>query len=513
MRIAIAMMSHETNTFSPVVTDLARFSATGALPPSGDAAYRIFRDTASGMGGFIGVCEEQGARVLIPVAGGAAPSGPVRSDAFEYLCERIVAAAGECDAMLLDLHGAMVTEHYDDGEGELLSRIRQAAPDLPIGVALDMHANLTEAMVSQSTVICGYHTYPHVDMDLTAARAARILFDTLAGRVRPVMAWSNAPMLPHVMRQGTDDPPNRQLQRRAQEMESEGALAVSLFTGFPHADIRDAGLSVVAVANGDLARALALRDELLERAWAEREAFVYGVEPLEASLDRARTLAEQPGEGPVLLLDHYDNTASGGTMDTTEVLAAVLRQGLDDVAFFGIFDPAAVAAMENAGVGNTVTVSLGGKFDMPSLGRQSRPIQVTGQVLRLSAGQFPATVAMSRGLTMNMGNCGVLRVGGVDIVVISRHLEPFDPGCLRTLGIEPRERRYLVLKSRVHYRVGFRDLVRATVECAGLGVCTSDYGELTFRKVRRPIFPLDQDWPAGTRLPGSGGSTGGPAKH
>ena len=491
MRVAVAMMSHETNTFSPVVTDLARFSGTGTVPPEGADAYRIFRDTASCLGGFIEVCEAHQAEVVIPVAAGAAPSGPVAREAYEYMCERIVAAATDCDAMLLDLHGAMVTEDFDDGEGELLTRIRRVAPSLPIAVSLDMHANLTEAMVTQADIICGYHTYPHVDMDQTAARAARILFDMLAGRVRPVMAWGNAPMLPHVMRQGTDDEPNRGLQQRVMQMEAGEALAASLFTGFPHADIRDAGLSVVTVTNADAAGARSLRDELLDKAWSERAAFVYQVEPLDASIDRARQLAEEPGQGPVVLLDHYDNTASGGTMDTTEVLAAVLEAGLDDAAFFAIYDPAAVAAMVVAGVGNEVTVSLGGKLHMPALAEQSTPIVVTGRVRLLAEGRFPATVAMSRGLTMNMGPCGVLRVGGLDIVVVSRHLEPFDPGCFRSLGIEPTARRYLVLKSRIHYRVGFRDLARAMGECAGKGVCTSDYSELEFRKVRRPIFPLD----------------------
>jgi hypothetical protein len=327
MRVAVAMMSHETNTFSPVVTDLARFSGTGTVPPEGQEAYRIFRGTASCLGGFIEVCESVGAEVFIPIAAGAAPSGPVERGAYEYMCERIVAAARDCDAMLLDLHGAMVTQDFDDGEGELLTRIRRVAPDLPIAVSLDMHANVTEAMVRQANVICGYHTYPHVDMDRTAARAARVLFDALAGRVKPVMVWGHAPMLPHVMRQGTDDLPNQALQQRVMNMEADGALAVSLFVGFPHADIHDAGLSVVAVTDGDAGRAAALRDELLDQAWDDRASFVYEVEPLADSIDRAKALAEGPGEGPVVLLDHYDNTASGGTMDTTEVLAAVLQAG------------------------------------------------------------------------------------------------------------------------------------------------------------------------------------------
>jgi len=299
-------------------------------------------------------------------------------------------------------------------------------------------------------------------------------------------------MLPHVMRQGTDDLPNRMLQARAARQENEGALAVSLFTGFPHADVREAGLSACVVTDGDLERAEAIRDDLLDAAWAERERFVYRPEPLEESVARGKHLGlESPGEGPVILLDHYDNTASGGTMDTTEVLAEILRQSLEDVAVFGIYDPQAVRIMAAAGVGAEVTLSLGGNLTMPALAEQSTPLEITGRVKLLSDGEFPATVAMSRGLTLQMGPTAVLAAGSVDIVVVSRHVEPFDPGCLRAVGIEPTARRYLMLKSRIHYRVGFRDMARAVVECAGRGVCTSDYAQLRFDNVRRPIYPLD----------------------
>ena len=373
-----------------------------------------------------------------------------------------------------------------------MRRIRAVAPDVPIALALDMHANLYPETVARVDVIAGYQTYPHIDMDQTALRAGRALLRMLAGEVSPTMVWGNAPMLPHVMRQGTDDFPNAQLQARAREMERDGALAVSLFTGFPHADIEQAGLSVVVVTDGDRRQAEQWRDELLDRAWNDRAAFVYVPEPLAESVAKAKTIGAEPGgSGPVILLDHYDNTASGGTMDTTEVLAEILRQGLDDVAVFGIFDPAAVEEMVRAGVGNEITVSLGGKIPMPSIPRQSRPLIVTGRVKLISDGNFPATVAMSRGLTMRMGTTVVLSAGGVDIVVISRHIEPFDPGCFTSLGIDPAKRKYLMLKSRIHYRVGFRPLARAIVECAGVGVCTSDYSELSFKRVRRPIYPLD----------------------
>ena len=493
MHIVIAQMSHETNTFSPVITDLARFSrAGGDGPVSGDAAISIFRGTASCMGGYLCVAEQAGADITLAIAAGAPPSGPVEDDAYEYMVDKIVAAARNgCDAMMLDLHGAMVTRSFEDGEGELLRRIRDVAPDVPIAVALDMHANIYPDIVEHATIITGYHTYPHIDMDGTARRAGNILLDTLAGRVNPVMTWGNAPMLPHIMRQGTDDFPNRELQQRVADMESQGALAVSLFTGFPHADIEQAGLSAVVVTDGDIGKATAYRDELLDAAWSDREAFVYEFEPLVDSVARAKTLGAEAGVGPVLLLDHYDNTASGGTMDTTEVLAEIIAQGLEDVAVFGFFDPSAVVAMVAAGVGNEVTVSLGGKLPMPALVQQSKPIELTGRVKLISDGSFKATVQMSRGLTIQMGTTAVLSVGSIDIVVVSKHIEPFDPGCFRSLGIEPTARRHLMLKSRIHYRVGFKPLVREVVECAGVGVCTSDYSQVTFENVRRPIYPLD----------------------
>lgn len=179
-------------------------------------------------------------------------------------------------------------------------------------------------------------------------------------------------------------------------------------------------------------------------------------------------------------------------MDTTEVLAEILSQGLEDVAVFGIYDPEAVRAMADAGVGAWITISLGGKLSMPALAHQSAPLTVTGRVKLVCDGEFPATVAMSRGLTMQMGTTAVLTTGKVDIVVVSRHVEPFDPGCFRAAGIDPAARRYLMLKSRIHYRVGFRTMAKAVVECAGRGVCTSDYSQLRFEHVRRPIYPLDR---------------------
>jgi microcystin degradation protein MlrC len=389
--------------------------------------------------------------------------------------------------MLLDLHGAMVTRSLEDGEGSLLARLRRLAPEVPIAVALDMHTNFYPAIAENATVVAGYQTYPHVDNYETAMRAGRPVFAMLRGEVRPTMAWGNRPMLPHVMRQGTDDFPNNELQEMTRRMERDGAICATLFTGFPHADISLAGLSAVVVTNDDMKLAERYRDQLLDFAWESRAAFVYKLEPLEESLARAK----QATEFPVVLLDHYDNSASGGTQDTMAVLGAILDAGLESVAAFAIHDPDAVRQMIAAGVGATVTLPLGGKIDMPSIGRKGEPRVVTGTVRLISNGQYRNKGPATPGVLMDMGLTVVLDTGKAEIVVISRHQEPNDLACFTSLGIDPLAKKYLMLKSRVHYRAGFRAIAKQVIDCAGVGVCTSDYSMLSFRHVRRPIYPLD----------------------
>jgi microcystin degradation protein MlrC len=197
------------------------------------------------------------------------------------------------------------------------------------------------------------------------------------------------------------------------------------------------------------------------------------------------------GDGPVVLLDHYDNCASGGTMDTTVVLAEVLRQGLADVAAFAIYDPEAVQQAIAAGIGAEVTLSIGGKIAMPAIPAESPPLTVTGRVKTISNGRYKNRGPMARGVEMNMGPAVVLDTGPVEIVLISRHVEPSDLNCLLRLGIDPSQKRYIMLKSRIHWRAGLGRMAKAVVDCAGVGVCTSDYSQLQFNKVRRPIYPLD----------------------
>ncbi|MFI5012578.1 MAG: MlrC C-terminal domain-containing protein [Hyphomicrobiales bacterium] len=268
-----------------------------------------------------------------------------------------------------------------------------------------------------------------------------------------------------------------------------------MFVGFSHADIREAGLSAVVATDGDPVAARRMVDELLHQAWAARREFVFEVEPLAKSVARAKAMPAS--SEPIFLLDHYDNCASGGTMDTTAVLAEIIRQELDDVAFFGIYDPKAVQEAIAAGVGARLELEIGGKLAMPALRRPNPPLAVEGTVKTISIGSFTSRSASNRGVKVVLGPTVVFDTGRVEIVLLSKHVEPTAIDMLSVLGIDPRRKRFVAIKSRIHWRADLGTLAGAIVECAGLGVCTSNYDEIAFKNLRRPIYPLDLDttWP------------------
>jgi microcystin degradation protein MlrC len=487
MRFVVAMMKHETNTFSPIRTDWRRFEEWGAY--FGSDARRAYEGTAMPFGAYLKLAREVGAEVVTPVAAEAMPSGPVEKAAYETMVTPILEAVRRgCDAAFLDLHGAMVAETTPDGEGTLLASIRAIAPELPIAVTCDLHANLTEAMVRNCTALIGYKTYPHVDMEVVGERVGRILLRALKGEIRPTMGWDRRPLLAQTLRMGTDDEPFKTLIRLAREEEAKGMLAATVFGGFPLADFADAGMSAVCIADGDRAAAGAAARRLMDAAWERRQELLYRPEPLAQAVARAKAITE----GPVLLLDHADNVGSGGTEDVMTVLAEVLRQGLENVAVAAVWDPAAVQQMAKAGVGATVTLKLGGRTDMPSVKLKGVPLEVTGRVRALTDGEWVVRGPMYTGVTVRMGPTAVLDTGRMQIVVVSRHHEPWDVGVFTSVGIDPSTKRYLLLKSRIHYRAGFAPLGRTTITLDGEGVTTSDNSELDYAHVRRPIFPLDR---------------------
>lgn len=487
MKIVAARLNHETNTFSPLATPLTAFGPDG--PTFGRAAFDSARGTRTALGAFIDAAAARGDEIAVAVNATAYPSGIVDGAAYERLAGSIVEAVrGGCDAVALDLHGAMVAEGADDGEGELLRRIRAVAPDVPLAVALDLHGNITQAMVDAADVMVGFKTYPHVDMYETGAHAARLLADWIDGGSRPHVAWAQPPLLSHTLRSATGEGAMRRAVQRAKQLEAEGLPAATVFAGFSLADIRDAGLSIVTVGrNRNEAKRAA--DELARLAWSEREGFVYRSEPLADSVARARGM-RQPGR-PVLLLDHGDNVMSGGTCDTTALLEECLRQGLRGIGVGPLADPPTVAQAFAAGIGARIRVALGNKVPQGLPVPQAAPFDCEVTVRALGDGLFRISGPIYTGETWAMGRTAVLVHEAFTAVVSERPMEPLDPAVFESVGVDPRAFDFLLLKSRMYCRPTFVPISGGLIECDSRGVCSSDYGLFRFARLRRPIYPLD----------------------
>lgn len=490
MKILIARFNHETNTFSPVPTPLEAFE-----PAYDDEALRLNLGMRTAMAAFIDLARDLGATIVTPVSATANPSGPVHAQAYDEVTNRIVRAAPGCDAILLDLHGAMVAENTPDGEGDLLERVRAAAPGVPVGVALDLHGNITAKMVRNADVIVGFKTYPHVDMYETGEHAGRLLLSMLQGRERYAVCWRQLPLMSHTLRSTTLGGAMRHAVDTARAAEASGMPAVSVFAGFSLADIEAPCVSVVVTGRNTpegMQAAQAAADRVATQIWEERAGFVYRSEPITASLARAQSLAAGAGK-PVLLLDHGDNCMSGGTCDTMDVLQAALACGLQDIAVGPLCDPQAVQTLVHAGVGAKVSLALGNKMALDRLGIHKEPMWVEGSVLAVCNGEYTVKGPIYTGQRCRMGRTVLVDIGAARIVVTERTHEPFDLGVFECVGVDPTKHRFLLLKSRMYCRPVFEPLAQALVECDSPGVTTSDYSYFKFANLKRPLFPLDSN--------------------
>lgn len=486
MRFFVGMLSHETNTFSPLPTDRRQFEARDLR--YGGEILETYRDTGTCLGGMIDAAATHGVTLVPSLAAAASPAGRVSRPFYDEAAARLLAdlrAAGRLDGVLLDLHGAMVVEGLDDGEGDLLTAVRATVGDrLPVAVTLDLHANVTPAMVRAATLIHGYKTYPHIDMDARGREATARLIDVVTGRLSPTVAYRQPPLLPPLGSQGTGRGPMRRLYDLADRMEQAGAaVSVSIFAGFPLADIHDAGLSVYVCTDGDQARADRLADELAATAWVHRREFLHSALPVREAV--ARALATDGH--PVILADMADNTGGGAAGDTTELLDELLRVRARRATLACLWDPEAAQACTRAGVGATVTLQVGGKVDAT----HGAPLQVTGRVRTLSDGRFVHKGPMFRGLPGKLGPTAVLEVDDIKIILISLRWQTLDPEMLRLVGIDPLTEKVIVVKSTIHYRAAFEPIAHAIVEVDAPGLSSSNLARFPFKHVRRPIFPLD----------------------
>ena len=493
MKCVIAMMQHETNTFSPLPTSLRAFGAGVGLelPPAGDQAAEIYGEADFAFAGLRDSALEKGYQVEVPVTAYAEPSGKVDDEAFEFIAGKICAAVARgCDALLLDLHGAMVTCSYDDGEGELLRRVRAIKPKLPIAVALDFHTNLTAVMVENCTVIDGYRTYPHVDMYDTGVRAAKSLFHIIERGIEARTVWKAVPMMTHMILQTPARQPMKDIMDLAIEaVDNTELLNASVFGGFPLADIPHVSLSVVSVEAKQNFLAQGLVNKLCHMAWKRRRDFVFEAEPLSDSIQRAK----RAGAFPVVIADHGDNCGAGGSADDLTVLNEMLQQGLTDIIAGPIWDPDAVAALVSCGEGNETRLSIGGKTSVAAIGQTGFSLECSGRVRKITDGRFRITGPLQTGLEVHLGKTVVFDIGPACLLVCEERWEPYDPGCFTHAGLDPHACNFILVKSRQHFRAGFESLAAEIVLAAGPGVCSSDYAQFDFTRLSRPIYPIDAD--------------------
>jgi microcystin degradation protein MlrC len=507
-RVAAAQIAHETNTFSTVKTDVEAFRASGLN--LGQDAVEAARDTNTEIAGFVAGAEAQGFDLVPLMAVWATPSGLVTSEAIRYLAGllgdglRRALAEGPLDGVLLALHGAMVTEIDDDGEGYLLQTVRDVVgPDVPVVATLDLHANISRRMVELADVLIGYDTYPHVDMAERAEEAARILARVMRGEIRPTAALRKPPMLPTSQRMTTGRMPMRAIIERALTLEEDPRVVnVTIAGGFPPADVEDAGFGILVTTNDDPELAAELASDLASEAWSLRDGFLGGVSSFQHAAELIRSLdsdedVEMPVSGPLVLVDIGDNPWGGGPGDSAELIRFFFAEGVHGAAVALVRDPEVVQQAIAAGPGGAIVAALGGKTDR----LHGDPLPVRAYVKLLSDGRYRNDGPMMAGLEVDLGPTAVLlcepAVGPpappVMVVATTRAETPIDLNVFRCHGMEPTRLRVLGLKGKGHFRAAFEPIARRVVLVEGPGITGSDLSRLAFHKIRRPIWPLDPE--------------------
>jgi microcystin degradation protein MlrC len=498
-RIAIGGFQHETNTFAPSKADYAAFEDGGGWPGVryGAALFAAVQGANIPAEGAIQALRAMGHTLVGTAWGAASPSAHVTDDAFERVMSEMILNLKESlplDGVYLDLHGAMVTESHDDGEGEILRRVREVVgPRVPVVASLDLHANVTPAMMERADGLVAYRTYPHVDMADTGARAARLLDQMLKLGRRLPKAFHQLDYLTGIPSQCSFIEPCKGIYEELARLENRYNAMLSFAPGFAMADFADCGMSVFGYGKEEKQTREAV--EQLRRIVADSERD-FALE-LHAPGDAVRRARERGAPGqPVVLADTQDNPGAGGNGDTTGLLRQLIVQDARDAVLGLLIDPAAARKAHEAGKGATLAFSLGGKSSV----KGDEPFGGEFTVERLGDGRFTCTGPMFKGFRMQLGDMALLRskvAPGVRVVLASKKCQAADQEMFRHVGVEPREQRLLALKSSVHFRADFQPIAREVLVVKSPGPALADPSEFQWTKLRkgvrlRPLGPVYQ---------------------
>jgi microcystin degradation protein MlrC len=486
-RIAVGGFLHETNTFAPTKATYDDFVHGGGWPSMavGTDVLGVMRNINVGLAGFVEAAEDHGWELVPTISCGASPSAHVTEDAYERIVSVMldrIASAGPLDAVYLDLHGAMVTERFEDGEGELLARVRQViGMDLPLVVSLDLHANVTPEMIDLADALIAYQTYPHVDMADTGRAAATHLSRLLDGKQPFAKAFRQLPFLIPISWQCTNDEPARSIYARLQSLQGDSVPCLSFAPGFPAADFPHCSPSVFAYGRTQ-SDADAAADELTKLVESHEDDFDGKIYSPDEGVRHAMNLANDASK-PIIIADTQDNPGAGGDSDTTGMLRALVRNKASRAAIGVIYDPQAAKAAHAAGVGATLALPLGGRSGI----RGDAPFRGNFIVEKLSDGKFVAPGPYYGGREMDMGLSACLRIGDVRVVVSSHKAQLADQAMYRYVGIEPTEQKILVNKSSVHFRADFEPIAAKLLICAAPGAMPADTAALPWTRLRPGI--------------------------
>ena len=479
-RIAIAGISHETNTYCKGLTTHADFGQF--------RGERIFksRGTETSLGGALQACDELGFEPVPILTVWTQPSGTIERETYDHFKQEILAgleASKPLDGVYLELHGAGVVEGLPDLEGDLAQAVRDCVGEaVPITASFDLHGNLTQAMADALDGIFACHHYPHIDMHKRAEEAVRLIGRMLEENFRPVCVVETLPMLTPTTT--TFEGIGESMLKTVKQAETDpDVINVSWFHGFPYTDIPHVGAYITVTMKGEREQAQQLARKVARQLWDARESF----RPVSLSADEAITKAETFAEGPVVINETSDNCGGGTPGDGTHLLRAMIERQLPKACFGFLVDPEVAEQANKAGVGATIQVSLGGKYDE----LHGQPLDLTAYVKSLHDGRL-IMQAMGKGSPLHLGKMARLVVGGIDIIVASRRSQTFDPGPFEALGINVKEYPIVALKSSNHFRGGFQPIAAAIVTADTPGLTTHQVGVFPRQHNSQPLWPIDE---------------------
>ncbi len=491
LRVLYGLIMQETNTFTPLNTTLEYFLKTNGLYKGEEIIDRL-GGSLSEARGVIDAARKNNVQLVPLIWTMAPPLGRILRESLERLIHELLQMVEKessrgVDAVVLSLHGAMAAEGLDDADGYILNRVRRIVGyDVPLGVSLDMHANITERKISECSIIVGYKTEPHIDMYDAGYRAAELTFQAARGLIKPVVKWVKIPMITPAERHDHRLHPMKTLLEYAEKTARElGILEVSIFPVQPWLDVEELGWSVVAISDNDQASATEAARRISSRCWEMRSEFMLKKTPMHEVVETIM----KASEGPIVVSDGGDATTGGAPGDSTCVLSNLLGKNLGGEVLLNIVDPWAVEAAWGTSINEAVELDVGGKIDP-----FSSPVKVSGRILWKGEAKYTAMGEVGKGLIVNMGRAIVLAVGDLRILISELPGNPFEPEQYKCVGLDPQRAKAVFVKSITGFKANYEPFAKKIIHADTTGTTTHRLKSLSYVRAPRPLYPLDEDF-------------------